>query len=205
MVPVTRLLRRIIFSFIFFLSIWLGGLVWFLWQIPALPSMIYPEADAIVVLTGGTGRLEHGLELLADKRGKALFISGVGKKSTLADLMHYAQPRIRKDVENMPIVLGHEAENTIGNARETAGWLRKEGYKTIYLVTSNYHMPRSLVEMREVAPDMNFIPAPVFPDDVTLSNWWKEPASRKLVLLEYHKYLASKFRHWLVSYVRTTT
>ncbi len=205
MIPVTRLIRRTLFSFVFFLTIWLGGLVWFMWQIPMHPSMIFPEADAIVVLTGGSGRLEHGLELLADKRGKVLFVSGVGKKATLADLMHYAQPRIRKNVENMPVILGHDAENTIGNAKETAAWLRKEGHKTIYLVTSNYHMPRSLVEMREVAPDMNFIPASVFPDDFTITGWWQDKSSRKLILLEYHKFLASKLRHWLVSHFRSTT
>lgn len=197
-----KLLKRTIFSFLFCFSIWFGGFVWFVMKIPTHPILTTPPSDAIVVLTGGSGRLEEGLELLAKRKAKMLFVSGVSKKTTLDDLLHYIEPATRKKVETMPIVLGHEAENTVGNARETIAWLRKEKHKDIYLVTSNYHMPRSLIEMREAAPELNFIPAPVFPEDVSQSPWWQNKPVRTLVLIEYHKFLASKLRHWFVSYFR---
>jgi uncharacterized SAM-binding protein YcdF (DUF218 family) len=179
--------------------------VWFINEIPMQTPEALPAKDVIVVLTGGAGRLERGMELLAAGKGKTLFISGVSKKTTLADLMHYAPPSIHNQLEHLPIILGHEAENTIGNARETATWLRKEKYKDIYLVTSNYHMPRSLTEMREVAPELTFTPVPVFPEDFTIHGWWSDRQSRNLILLEYHKFLAGKFRHWFVSVFRSNT
>lgn len=194
-----KLIRRIIYCFLLCLSIWAAGLFWFIGQIPSDPSNETQEADAIIVLTGGSGRLEHGLDLLAQGKGKVLFISGVSKKTQLGDLLHYAPPGIRSNVASKPIILGHDAENTIGNAKETTEWLHREGHRTIYLVTSNYHMPRSLAEFQEITSDFIFIPTPVFPEEFKRSGWWKDRYSRTMILLEYHKLLASKLRHWLVS------
>jgi uncharacterized SAM-binding protein YcdF (DUF218 family) len=202
---VIRFFKQHIYSLVICFAVWLGGLVWFIEQIPSPSMLTPPPKDAIVVLTGGAGRLEHGMEMLAERKGKVLFISGVSKQATLQDLLAFAPNAISATIKDMPIILGHEAQNTIGNARETAAWLRKEGYRDIYLVTSNYHMPRSLVEMREVAPDLQFTPAPVFPDDFTIAGWWSDKQSRSLIMLEYHKYLLARLRHWFVSAVRSNT
>ncbi len=193
-----RLLRRTLFCLSLFLLLWLSGLVWFVSQIPAAVEA-QPKVDAIVVLTGDSGRLERGMELLAQGKGKVLFISGVSKRTSLEDILHYATPDVLHKLDSNDIILGHEAENTIGNAGETTKWLREEGYKTITLVTSSYHVPRSLLEFREVAPDLVFNASPVFSDEFTISGWWYDKHSRILVLLEYHKFLASKLRHWFVS------
>jgi uncharacterized SAM-binding protein YcdF (DUF218 family) len=93
------------------------------------------------------------------------------------------------------------AENTIGNAAETVLWLNHEHYSSIRLVTSGYHMPRSVAEFQEVAPGLIIIPAPVFGEEFAQS-WWRTEDGRALIFSEYHKYLASKFRHWLVSVIR---
>lgn len=201
----TQPFKRYIYSLIICFAVWLGGLIWFIEQIPFKHKDNLPPKGAIVVLTGGAGRLEYGMELLAKHKGNVLFISGVSKQTKLNDLLAFAPKNIRNRVSTMPIILGYEAQNTIGNAKETSQWLDKEGYQNIYLVTSNYHMPRSLVEMRDIAPNLNFIPAPVFPDEFAINGWLGNEQSRKLILLEYHKYLAAKLRHWFVSVVSPTT
>lgn len=190
-------IRKIILCFLFCLCLWLGGLAWFVLHIPQTPVAENAKADAIVVLTGGSGRLEYGLKLLADGKAKALFISGVKEGVTADTLLRHAGVKLGKSAQSA-IFLGYEAENTIGNAQETMRWLHQSGYGTILLVTANYHMPRSIVEFQRAAGDLTIIPAPVFPDNFTLSGWWSDTNSRILVLSEYHKFLAGILRHWFV-------
>jgi uncharacterized SAM-binding protein YcdF (DUF218 family) len=196
-----RLLRKIFLCFLLCFGLWLGGLGWFIAHIPQSPVAETTKADAIVVLTGGSGRLEYGLELLAKGKGDTLFISGVGKGLTLEELLRHTDTPLKPALRKR-IILGHFAENTIGNAQETARWLNKEGYKTILLVTANYHMPRSIEEFAQVSPGITIIPAPVFPENFTLLNGWRDTTSRILLLSEYHKFLAGKLRHWFVSATR---
>src|SRR5690606_16014766 len=144
-----RLLQKILLSFCLLAILWAGGFLWFIGQMPVEPSHDDTHADVIVVLTGGAGRLEYGFRLLAEGKGKALFISGVSKAATVNDLVALVEPPVRKEVKRLPITLGRDAVNTIGNAEETARWIREKNYKTIHLVTSNYHMPRSISEFRQ--------------------------------------------------------
>ncbi len=193
---------RILLSFLLCLMLWLTGLAWFVWQIPTQPARDDMPTDAIVVLTGGGGRMEYGLQLLIESKGKKLFVSGVSEGVTLDSLLRQVPAFLRGQLTpeaTQNIVLGHQAVNTIGNAEETARWLHAQGYASIRLVTANYHMPRSIEEFEEAAPGVVIVPAPVFPDNFTLAGWWHDTDSRILVLLEYHKFLASKLRHWMVS------
>ncbi|MDE3015385.1 MAG: YdcF family protein [Pseudomonadota bacterium] len=193
--------RRILLSFFFCVCAWLAGLIWFIGQIPAAPLKNIASADAIVVLTGGSGRLAYGLELLAQDKGKMLFISGVSDGVTVPTLLRQAGVDAKaplRPVNAESIALGHKARNTIGNAEETLRWLKQRGYHSILLVTSDYHMPRSLLEFKATAPDITVTPAPVFPGDVNPSGWWADKDSRTLILLEYHKFLAASLRHWLL-------
>jgi uncharacterized SAM-binding protein YcdF (DUF218 family) len=201
---VTRFIYKMIVWFVLCLCVWLGGLSWYIRQIPSQAVSNTSPADAIVVLTGGSNRLEHGLQLLVDNKGKVLFISGVGKTATLGALLQNIPANLRDKAVLKPILLGYEAENTIGNAREISEWLSKEGHKTVHLVTSNYHMPRSLEEMHIAAPEVNFIPAPVFPQEFVLYEWWRNDFSRSMILSEYHKFIAGKFRHWFVIIMQHT-
>jgi uncharacterized SAM-binding protein YcdF (DUF218 family) len=200
---VSRLLAKIVWSFLFCITVWLCGLGWFIAQVPKGPSEDTRPTDAIVVLTGGAGRLEYGFKLLAQGRGKKLFISGAGSGTTAAEFLRRAPAEFQPALSEHDIALGHTAENTIGNAAETVLWLNKEKYTSIRLVTSGYHMPRSVAEFQEVAPNITIIPAPVFGGEFAES-WWSTREGRVLILSEYHKYLASKFRHWLVSVIRKT-
>jgi uncharacterized SAM-binding protein YcdF (DUF218 family) len=199
---VSFLLRRIVLCFLLCFAAWAAGLVWFIGQLPIEPSQDSRKADAVVVLTGGSARLDYGLQLLAEGKGDRLFISGVSERFTTDDILRHVSTALRQRLPAQAIFLGHTAENTIGNAEETARWLQKNHCKTIRLVTANYHMPRSIREFEDAAPGITIIPAPVFPDDFAASQWWKHTDSRHLLLSEYHKYIASRLRHWVVSATR---
>ncbi|MBV9522849.1 MAG: YdcF family protein, partial [Alphaproteobacteria bacterium] len=103
---------------------WLCGLVWFADTIPREVSDPATPTDAIVVLTGGSLRVEHGLDLLVSGKAKKLFVSGVHQGVATADLLRLAHPV--PDWVTCCIVLGHRADSTLGNAAETAAWMRRE-------------------------------------------------------------------------------
>lgn len=123
------------------------------------PPNSLPKADAIIVLTGGENRIETGLNLLQKGLGSRLLISGVNTSTNLKNLMHntHITPRLL----NCCVDLGHKAINTKGNAKESADWIKKHHYTTLYIVTHDYHMWRSLRELQHLMPDINFIAYPV--------------------------------------------
>jgi uncharacterized SAM-binding protein YcdF (DUF218 family) len=176
--------------------LWLGGLVWFARSIPSEVADAETKTDAIVVLTGGSLRVQSGLALLAAGKAQKLFISGVYHSTDVAALLHVS----RQSPEHIAccIVLGHEADNTLGNALETAQWMRSEGFHSLRLVTASYHMPRSLLEFSRAMPDIRIIPNPVFPEQVKQRRWWAFPGTAMLFLGEYNKYLAALIRPFLL-------
>lgn len=192
----STLLRRCIFWVILLLACWLSGLMWFAYQLPANNKNI-PNADAIIVLTGGKNRLNYGLELLAENKAPDLFITGVHEKITAPDLLNLApgilRDRIAKRVDKH-VILGRKAWNTIGNAEETSTWLQNRNIKHIILVTSNYHMPRSLQEFRYYIPNVKITAAPVPVKAYNPISWWLSNHYRRLVFSEFHKYLVSRLR-----------
>ena len=172
---------------------WLGGLMAFAADIPDTVADPDTKTDAIVVLTGGSGRLETGFELLAERRAAKLFVSGVYRGVDVASLLHMSQ---RNPSELICCVsLGYVAESTAGNARETASWIAKEGYTSLRLVTANYHMPRSILEFSHAMPNTKIIPHAVFPPNFKSEHWWLWPGSASLVIGEYTKFLAAWLRH----------
>src|SRR5205085_5590128 len=109
--------------------VWLGGFGWFVISSYLIRGDPARTTDAIVVLTGGRLRLDAGLELLAGGKAKKLFISGVNQRVDREELLRSVGPL----PENAAccIVIGHSADNTFGNARETAGWMHEEGYRSL--------------------------------------------------------------------------
>jgi uncharacterized SAM-binding protein YcdF (DUF218 family) len=171
---------------------WLAGLLWFATGLPSSVAEPGRVTDAIVVLTGGTGRVHRGLQLLAEKRARKLFISGVYRGVDVQELLRVSR-RSPSDLECC-IALGYEADSTRGNARETASWMREQGLRSLRLVTAAYHMPRSLLEFRRVLPDAEIVPHPVFPEPVKPRDWWRWPGSASLIVTEYSKYLVALAR-----------
>ncbi len=118
--------------------VWLVGFFWFAADVPDQVADTTTATDAIVVLTGGSERLDAGLSLLRLKMAKKLFVSGVYRGIDVAELLRLS--RQKPEELECCIVLGHAADNTVGNAVETAAWMRGEGYHSLRLVTANYHM-----------------------------------------------------------------
>ena len=167
---------------------------------PEHQNILGPNAGAIVVLTGGSGRLEHGINLWLGKKGEKLFVSGANEEVSYDDVVRFT-PKNKRDYvrknSGTKVILGKAADNTIGNAEETKQWLATQKYKSILLVTSHYHMPRSISEFKALMPGLVIIPEPVIVNGFK-SHWWMTDENRKIVLSEYHKYLISKFRHWFI-------
>ncbi|WP_455476942.1 YdcF family protein [Bartonella sp. B41] len=118
-----------------------------------------PKADAIIVLTGGENRIETGLNLLQQKLGSRLLISGVNTVTTLDRLIHTTH--INPQLFSCCVDIGHQATNTKENAKESSFWIKKHHYQTLYIVTHDYHMWRSLRELKHLMPNVNFIAYPV--------------------------------------------
>lgn len=152
-----------------------------------------PNADAIVVLTGGDARLAAGMALLSGKQGQRLLISGVNATVDRAEIRKLVDPATHPHFDCC-VDLDKTATNTIGNAIETARWASDRGYDQIIVVTANYHMPRAIAQMNRAAPQIVWVPHAVAPEDVHLEDWWRWPGSARLLISEYMKYLAMQAR-----------
>ncbi len=144
------------------------------------------KADAIVVLTGASQRIAKAVALLDTGAGQRLLISGVNPVTTSRQISHLVDAP--GDLFDCCVDIGYQALDTIGNAHETAAWIRKMGYRRVLLVTHNYHMPRSLLELRRVDPDTVYIPYPVVASDLKRRVWLIEPTVLRAMMLEYVKY-----------------
>lgn len=175
---------------LFVAILWLAGLEWFTRSIHTATPPDAKPADAVVVLTGGTNRLETGFALLKEGLGKKLFISGVYKGVEVKELLDKWKKEDHGGLDCC-VVLGFEADDTLGNARETAHWMQEEKFASAYLVTANYHMDRALLVFHEVAPDLTITAWPVNPEGLDMENWWRNPSYRSVILREYMKYVVT--------------
>jgi uncharacterized SAM-binding protein YcdF (DUF218 family) len=178
------------------LALWLGGLAWFTAAIPTRIADSETPTDAVVVLTGGSQRLAAGLDLLGAGKARKLLVTGVHPGVAVGDLLRVS--RHAPEQLLCCIVLGHEAADTLGNAAETAAWVRREGYGSLRLVTASYHMPRALVEFARAMPEIRILAHPVFPERLDAAHWWSSPSAAELVIGEYHKFIGAWLRaRWL--------
>ncbi len=150
------------------------------------------NASAIVVYTGGTSRIDEAIKLLKDGKGKRLLISGVHPNistKTLQKKFH-----IEENLFNCCVDIDKQAANTHGNAVETGKWSSSHKFDSLIIVTSTYHMPRSLLETQRRLPAVNLTPYPVPTTDFDNENWYKDQMSLKILLSEYTKYVATQIK-----------
>lgn len=146
------------------------------------------RGEAIIVLTGGEGRLAVATELLERRAGSRLLISGVHPDVTPDELR--AAMGASGPLFDCCVDLGREAADTTGNAAETAAWVAERGYDRVLIVTSDYHLPRSMLEMRARMPDVELVAFPVHSPRP-----WSDANSARRWLLEYLKFTAVWTRH----------
>jgi uncharacterized SAM-binding protein YcdF (DUF218 family) len=154
---------------------WLLGLAWFVVSLPRPAGDA--KTDAIVVLTGGSGRIQRGLDHLARGQAKRLLVSGVDPAVQLDELAQLQNAPVH--LFQCCVDLGKEAVDTRSNAAEAAKWLERKHFRSVRLVTTDWHMPRARFELEHAVGDE----VTVIPDAVD--------SAPGLVTLfaEYNKYL----------------
>ena len=168
-----------------------GGFLVFA-AIASQPADTTPAADGIVALTGGEARIDEALRLLADHRAKRMLISGVNPHTTRSALEHLT-PEYAGQFECC-IDIGRWAQDTIGNADEARVWAHQRGFTSLIVVTSGYHMARSLAELGRVMPSVALIPHPVLSGGQLADAWWTSRSATRLLMVEYLKLLPALAR-----------
>ena len=152
------------------------------------------RADAVVVLTGGAERIAEGVRLLREGSGRRLLISGMNERTTRWDVAARGAPDDQEAFFSCCVDLGYRARNTIGNALEAQRWARAQGFRSLVVVTSSYHMPRTLAEFAHAMPEVALTPYSVVTERVDPDLWWRDPATLRLLASEYLKYLIAAVR-----------
>ena len=185
-------IRAVMFGVVAVAALICGGFAWFVWHVPAEEIALERNADGIVVLTGGASRIEDAIELLSAGRGKRLLISGVHPTTSTAEIARI-NPRYQRLV-SCCIDLDHSAINTVGNAIETRRWVHDRGFSSLIVVTSAYHMPRTMAELKRQMPEIELLPYPVVTDKLRNEPWWSSAPTARLILSEYAKYVVAQLR-----------
>ncbi|MET0137789.1 MAG: YdcF family protein [Sphingobium sp.] len=160
--------------FALILLVWIASFALFATFLP--PAAGEDRTDAIVVLTGSAGRIERGGALLKRGRAERMLISGVDRdagKYSISRTYHIPIKTMRSQVD-----LGHEAIDTRSNAIETAAWIRRRNYRSVRLITADWHMRRARYELERQLPASVRILSDAVPTQPSL----------RILLREFHKY-----------------
>jgi len=169
-----------------------AGFCWFYLNIPSEEVTLDRKADGIVVLTGAATRIPDAIELLAVERGKRLLISGVHRDTRAREIARLTP--LYSKYFSCCIDLDRSALNTFGNALETKRWAREHNFNSLIVVTSNWHMQRSIAELKHQLPDVTLIAFPVISPRVKDEPWWSNIDTARLLFAEYLKYLLALTR-----------
>ncbi len=198
MQPPRRRGRRILL-FVLFLAVaaFAADFLRFVHLIEVSENAATRNADGIVVLTGGPFRIGDALDLLAAGRGKRLLISGVNPLTRTREIASLVPEHQR--LFNCCVDVEHSSTNTIGNAIETRRWVKNRGFRSLIVVTANFHVPRAMVELAHQLPDVALVPYAVVSDKVRVETWWESSETARLLFLEYLKYILARVRMVLPS------
>ncbi|MCR9214119.1 MAG: YdcF family protein [Proteobacteria bacterium] len=172
--------------------LWFGGFLTYFHDIQQLAPASPEKAGGIVILTGSPARLNTGFDLLTKGAGSRLLVSGVNSKVTRETLRQALGQS--SNLMDCCVDLGRVAQNTVGNAEEAARWAETHNFKSLIIVTSAYHMPRSLVELKRQLPNTKLIAYPVKSILSDTNGEWLNAKSLVVVIGEYNKYLFSLVR-----------
>jgi uncharacterized SAM-binding protein YcdF (DUF218 family) len=180
--------------------IWVSGLVAFAGRIERSTPAAPPEpADGIVALTGAGSneRIQAAMGLLEDGLGQRVLVSGVNREASREDVR--AATRAVRRYYDCCVDLGFEAATTVGNAKETHDWAQAMRYRSLIVVTADYHMPRAMLELRAALPGVALQAYPVPTKVFDAHAWWRTGRGARILSLEYVKYLAILGREGFLS------
>jgi uncharacterized SAM-binding protein YcdF (DUF218 family) len=193
---------RSVAAFLVLVLIWTCGLMAFAARVQqSTPAPAPQRADGIVVLTGVNARqrIAAGVALLAAGGGRRVLVSGVNRDLTREDVRNVSNAVQR--LYDCCVDLGFSAQDTVGNARETADWARAMRFTSLIVVTADYHMPRAMLELgAALRPQGVQLQAyPVATSALNARRWWRSPGGARLMVVEYCKYLAILGRELVLS------
>lgn len=185
-----RLISFLFYVLIVSFPIWLIGFLVFVFYVLSFQQPHLNATQAIVAWTGGEYRIQTAFKLLEQNPDARLLISGMNKSVSPASFLSDIPQE-----QHGKIDLGYQATTTEGNAIETADWVYKNKITSVTLVTSFYHMPRSLLEFKHALPQTTVYPYAIWPKDFQESVKWIHTRSAFQLLIEYHKYVFVKARY----------
>ena len=153
----------------------------------------------IVILTGGSNRIKEGLKIVnnVDKFTKAnlkILISGTGKGFTKTSLKKIITSNGNLKLLECCIELESISKNTYSNASETYKWIKINNIKKFVLITSNYHIPRAILEFKNKMPNLEISTYPITPKSHDITNWLNSSETFSLIFIEYSKLLIASIR-----------
>ena len=180
-------------AFLVLALIWFCGLLAFASRVQQQTPAHAPDpAQGIVALTGAGSnqRIGEAMSLLEDGYGRRLLVSGVNPMASREDIRHVS--RAVRRLYDCCVDLGFTAADTVGNARETAGWAQAMRYDRLIVVTADYHMPRAMLELNAVlrGAGVTVETYAVATPALKARGWWRDPGAARLMVVEYCKYLA---------------
>ena len=191
--PRFRLFKRLAIAMMVVAALtFISGFILFNRKLDQAHATTPRKTDAVVVVTGGGQRIGEGLMVLQSGLSRRLLISGVNERTGHDDVLKL-HPSSRR-LMSCCVDLGAQARNTIGNAIETRKWVRTNGFQSLTVVTSHYHMPRTLLELRHAMPGIEIRPHFVMPDAADKDSWWSDLAQMRLIGFEYMKFLVAALR-----------
>lgn len=195
--PIRRSLARLSFyAFVFAAAAFCAGFVGFAMSLEREETKVPMQGEGVVALTGGSDRVIEAAALLARGQARRLLITGVNSQTTPSDIAKRLP--VSRELFDCCVDLGYQAQDTVGNAEETRNWAEALGLRgPLIVVTSNYHMPRALLELSAALPNVTLRPFPVVSDHVNVADW-ADPRTLKLIFREYLKYLGAFARIRLI-------
>ena len=157
------------------------------------------ESPNIVILTGGANRIKDGLKIIEDFKNSKninykILVSGTGMGFTKSSLKKKLGPNFNSQLIQCCIDLDGVSKNTLTNASETFKWTIKNDIKEFILITSNYHMPRAILEFKNVMPNLKIYTYAITPKKHDIENWLSSYQTFSLVFTEYCKFIIAGLR-----------
>jgi len=157
------------------------------------------KSPNIVILTGGANRIKDGLKIIQDFKNSKninykILVSGTGMGFNKSSLKKKLGPNFNSHLIQCCIDLDGISKNTLTNASETFKWAKKNNIREFILITSNYHMPRAILEFKNVMPNLKIYTYAIIPKKHDIENWLSSYQTFSLVFTEYCKFIIAGLR-----------